>query len=162
MYDREDRNVALKALAAEADSSANRELAILQHLKSHDDPQHPGHKHVQQLLDSFYIQGPNGKHLCIVWELMGPSLSAVADTLPARRLDTKLALKFIEQLLQAVDYIHSCGVVHGGKLLPHETFNSVSDFDQISTRTTLFFTFPKWCTTLLRWSPTSTLPKLHA
>lgn len=96
--------------------SQNRELEILQHIKEKGDPNHPGHKHVSQILDSFCHEGPNG-HLCIVMEVLGPKVSSVTDRCTNYRLDGHLARRVSKQLLLAVDYLHSCGVAHGGMFL---------------------------------------------
>jgi serine/threonine-protein kinase SRPK3 len=32
-----------------------------------------------QLLDHFHVEGPNGKHECLVLEFLGPSITAVLD-----------------------------------------------------------------------------------
>lgn len=79
------------------------------------DPNHPGRKHVSHLLDSFYHEGPNGRHLCVVLEWLGPKVSSVAERCPNYRLDGNLARRVSRQLLLAVDYLHSCGVAHGGR-----------------------------------------------
>lgn len=33
------------------------------------DANDPGHSHVVQMFDSFEIMGPNGKHVCMVFEV---------------------------------------------------------------------------------------------
>jgi serine/threonine protein kinase len=75
----------------------------------------PGWNSVTQLLDSFFIEGPNGRHLCVVMELLGPSLSWVAEKSQNGRIMARLALQVSAQLVEAVNYLHSCGVVHGGE-----------------------------------------------
>ncbi|KKP02031.1 CMGC/SRPK protein kinase [Trichoderma harzianum] len=105
--------VSIKIVVAEQSHNHNGELQILQTITRTGDPTHPGHKHVSHLLDSFYHQGPNGRHLCIVLELLGPKVSSVVNRRPNYRLDGRLARRISSQLLLAVDYIRSCGVVHG-------------------------------------------------
>ncbi|KAL6827999.1 kinase-like domain-containing protein [Trichoderma camerunense] len=106
-------NVSIKIVVAEMSDRQNRELDILQSIKLNGDPNHPGQKHVSHLLDSFYHEGPNGRHLCVVLELLGPKISSVADRRPNYRLEGKLARQISSQLLLAVDYLRSCGVAHG-------------------------------------------------
>ncbi|KAL6904758.1 kinase-like domain-containing protein [Trichoderma evansii] len=98
---------------AEQSHEHNHELEILQAIKQNGDPAHPGHKHVSHLLNSFYHEGPNGRHLCIVLEFLGPQISSVAETRPNYRLEGPLARRISSQLLFAVDYIRACGVAHG-------------------------------------------------
>ncbi|CAI6230404.1 unnamed protein product [Periconia digitata] len=106
-------NVSMKVVVADRSNSEKAELGILEHIEAKSDGQHPGRKHISRLLDSFYHDGPNGKHLCIVSELLGPKISTVAEKCTNYRLDSKLARQVSRQLLLAVDYLHSCGVAHG-------------------------------------------------
>ena len=86
------------------------------HLKKSSDSSHPGHKHVLHLLDFFYLDGPNGRHLCLVSDVLGPNTSSVAECCkPDYRLDGCLGRDISTQLLLAVDYIHLSGIVHGGE-----------------------------------------------
>lgn len=36
-------------------------------------------KHIVQLFDEFLLQGPNGSHQCLVFELLGPTLDTVVS-----------------------------------------------------------------------------------
>lgn len=69
-----------------------------------------------QLRDHFFHQGPNGNHLCLITELLGPPLPDVLEAL--RDADTWLApdhvLQISQTLLQALEVLHSTGFVHGG------------------------------------------------
>ncbi|KAK0739484.1 kinase-like domain-containing protein [Apiosordaria backusii] len=107
------RNVTIKVVTADKSDETSRELSVLQALKDRGDPDHPGHKHVSHLLESFHIEGPNGRHLCAVLDLLGPTTSSVADRCPNYRLEGNLARSVSRQLLLAVDYLHSVGVAHG-------------------------------------------------
>jgi serine/threonine protein kinase len=40
------------------------------------------HKHIVALIDHFWHDGSNGRHLCLVFEPMGPSTTAIASELP--------------------------------------------------------------------------------
>ncbi|KAK3934476.1 kinase-like domain-containing protein [Diplogelasinospora grovesii] len=108
-------NVSVKiVLARESDEACggNHQLQIMRHITENGDPNHPGRKHVSHLLDSFYHEGPNGRHLCIVQELIGPDLEFVTMELRFE-LNRDHRRRVSAQLLLAVDYLHSCGVVHG-------------------------------------------------
>ncbi|KSA03193.1 uncharacterized protein AC631_01090 [Debaryomyces fabryi] len=35
---------------------------------------HPGYKHIMRLLDDFEVTGPNGKHICMVFEILGENV----------------------------------------------------------------------------------------
>lgn len=108
-------NVSIKIIVAEQSHEHNRELKILQAITSNGDTSHPGHKYVSHLLDSFHTDGPNGSHLCIVTKFLGPTISTIADRQPNFRLESRLARRISLQLLQAVDYLRTCGVAHGGR-----------------------------------------------
>jgi len=63
----EARCVALKILIAAGKHS---ESTILRALMS-GPPDHQGRAYVLPLLDEFVVNGPNGRHLCIVSEALG-------------------------------------------------------------------------------------------
>ena len=107
--------MSIKVIVARQSEAHNRELQILRSIGETSDPSHPGRKHVSQLLDWFYHDGPNGRHLCLVLELLGPQVSAVAEGCQNCRLDGNLARRVSRQLLYAINYLHSCGIAHGGR-----------------------------------------------
>ena len=41
---------------------------------THPPKQHPGYKHLMKLLDDFEITGPNGNHICMVFEILGENV----------------------------------------------------------------------------------------
>jgi len=77
--------------------------------------EHPGCRHLVQLVDHFQLDGPNGTHSCVVLELLGPS---VYDLLDARfhgeRLPGKLAKNITKQALLGLDYLQQQKIGHGG------------------------------------------------
>lgn len=112
-YPSTKQNVTVKVVTADNSSETSRELSILQALKERGNPDHPGHKHVSHVLESFHVEGPNGRHLCAVLDILGPSTSSVADRCPNYRLEAARARSISRQLLLAVDYLHSANVTHG-------------------------------------------------
>ncbi|KAH6912418.1 kinase-like domain-containing protein [Coprinopsis sp. MPI-PUGE-AT-0042] len=83
-----------------------------------------GKRFVLQLLDSFVHQGPNGEHLCVVTEVSGPNLATFLWALaPEEELTPELARAFVLHLAKGVEYLHSCGIIHGdlhlGNMLYH-------------------------------------------
>lgn len=78
---------------------------------------HPRLKHVVHLLDDFNLNGPNGTHNCLVYELLGPNVSDALDAhFPAGRLPGKLAKIIAKQSLIGLDGLHQQNISHGGKL----------------------------------------------
>ncbi|CUM52680.1 unnamed protein product [Debaryomyces tyrocola] len=44
-------------------------------INKHNQPVgHPGYKHIMRLLDDFEVTGPNGKHICMVFEVLGENV----------------------------------------------------------------------------------------
>ncbi|KAI0391879.1 kinase domain-containing protein [Xylariaceae sp. FL0594] len=67
-------------------------------------------------LRRFFFQGPNGRHLCLVLPLLGPSVSSLSSYLQVR-LQPWLARKAAYQVTQAVAALHRQGLCHGGEYL---------------------------------------------
>lgn len=98
-----------------ANSQESRELNNLKLLENHSSGCLSS-KYIVQLLDSFFHDGPNGIHQCLVFELLGPSVDRVlADYHEARdALDPETVFRMSTQLLTAVKFIHDAGMCHGG------------------------------------------------
>jgi serine/threonine-protein kinase SRPK3 len=70
-----------------------------------------------QLLDHFHVEGPNGKHECLVLELLGPSISDVVGlSCDSRRLLGKTAKATVQQALAGLAFLHKHGIAHGGTI----------------------------------------------
>ncbi|EXJ86465.1 CMGC/SRPK protein kinase [Capronia epimyces CBS 606.96] len=111
--------VALKILRAEA-SQDSRELRAYQRLADLELSQPEEWRKISslfvQLRDHFFHQGPNGNHLCLVTELLGPRLSLVLEKLSDdhdRWLSPDMVLKVARKLLEAIDVLHRSGFAHG-------------------------------------------------
>ncbi|KAI9643959.1 hypothetical protein NHQ30_007310 [Ciborinia camelliae] len=78
---------------------------------------HPGQDHVVSLLDTFMIEGPNGRHVCLVPQVAGPSIVSLnyspGAVARSRRLKEQLALKVAKQAVQALEFGHFQGFCHG-------------------------------------------------
>ncbi|KAL9638915.1 MAG: hypothetical protein Q9164_001256 [Protoblastenia rupestris] len=108
------RYVAIKILVAEAIHNTL-EAEILKEL-SLGPADHPGKKHIVQLLDNFEHEGPNGSHPCLVLELLGSSVGTRAEAYKSFRLPGALAWEISKQTLQALAYIHDNEIIYGGKV----------------------------------------------
>ncbi|KAA8641520.1 uncharacterized protein ATNIH1004_011656 [Aspergillus tanneri] len=66
------------------------------------------------MLDSFNLEGPNGAHKCLVFELLGPSVPDIIDArFPDGRLPGKLAKAIAKQALFGLDTLHQQKIGHG-------------------------------------------------
>ncbi|EGC44953.1 protein kinase [Histoplasma capsulatum var. duboisii H88] len=74
---------------------------------------HPGCNYVSHLLEQFKHAGPNGEHVCLVFDVLGHHLGFQA----ARYEDGKLPVQAVKgitwQLLLGLDFLHrECGIIH--------------------------------------------------
>jgi len=111
-----NRNVVLKVARADASTKSRpSEKDILRTLATLSNT-HPGYAHLVQLLDAFEVRGPNGRHECLVLELLGPSVQNtnhevfMYDPFPA-----SLAKRIATQVLQVLDLMSRNGIAHGGQ-----------------------------------------------
>lgn len=128
--------VALKIHAANVDVS--KELSIQQHLSANSNDS--GSNFVLLLLDSFVLEGPNGKHHCFVTKAMGPSVSAVLqapfefyepDNPPSHRFPTLRSRNFLRDTLTGLAFIHGNNIVHGDLQAGNLLF-SLSDINTLN------------------------------
>lgn len=106
----------MKISVSEAERS--HETDILRLISSFGSDTHAGREHIVQLLDSFCVDGPNGKHQCLVLELLGPSIPALIDSyLHDERLPAKAARSIAHQVLKGVDFLAQLNIGHGGRSL---------------------------------------------
>ncbi|KAL8662242.1 MAG: hypothetical protein Q9168_008287, partial [Polycauliona sp. 1 TL-2023] len=81
-----NRYVALKIIIASIKKSKNQEVKIFEYLalaaatRGSAKNKHPGKEHLITLLDQFAIEGPNGRHTCLVLPLLGPSVGDKAES----------------------------------------------------------------------------------
>ncbi|KXH25936.1 serine/threonine-protein kinase SRPK3 [Colletotrichum nymphaeae SA-01] len=114
-----DRYVALKIeVAKRKDPTEVKIYRILANKVSN----YQSSKFVVGLLEYFYHDGPNGNHLCLVLEPMGPSLSSVLNAPveiydprnpPVRRFRSDKTKSILRHVLSGLNFLHSNGIVHG-------------------------------------------------
>ncbi|KAK0200226.1 hypothetical protein DFS33DRAFT_1359925 [Desarmillaria ectypa] len=68
----------------------------------------------RHLTDSFYIDAPHGRHLCIVTEIALCNLLFVAEkSFTDYRIPECGAKRVIRDVLSALDYVHNdCNIIH--------------------------------------------------
>lgn len=68
------------------------------------------------MLDSFEAIGPEGKHLCLVYEPMREPLWLFQQRLPDGKIPPPLLKVYLGIFFQALDYLHSeCHIIHTGE-----------------------------------------------
>ena len=106
---RESKYAALKILTADS-SEYTQELKVYQHLQSK--PEDYGKVWAVPLLDSFWTEGPKGRHLCMVFEAMGPSLASFSGA-DQKKIRPDVVHKVALQTLSGLKELHERGVVYG-------------------------------------------------
>jgi serine/threonine-protein kinase SRPK3 len=135
---KEERYVAIKIVRADASQNAlDTEVKILDHLKERATST-PGAYFIDLPIEHFWINGPNGRHICIVSHAAGPSIAQL--TRAQATLQKKLTLDVHEaptaalQLSQCLAFLHSpdVGVVHGD-LTSSNVLLEILGFDHLTT-----------------------------
>eukprot|EP00292_Cryptomonas_paramecium_P004187 CAMPEP_0113673872 /NCGR_PEP_ID=MMETSP0038_2-20120614/7093_1 /TAXON_ID=2898 /ORGANISM="Cryptomonas paramecium" /LENGTH=713 /DNA_ID=CAMNT_0000590367 /DNA_START=84 /DNA_END=2225 /DNA_ORIENTATION=- /assembly_acc=CAM_ASM_000170 len=72
-----------------------------------------GSEHVVGLLDSFKHTGPNGTHVCMVFEPMGSNLLSLIKHYDYRGVPIDLVKQIARQVLMGLDFLHTkCSIIH--------------------------------------------------
>ena len=95
---------------------------------------HKGRHHVSPLLDHFRHTGPNGNHVCLVFDVLGHHMDFQTAKYADGRLPVQSVRTIARQLLLGLDFLHKeCGVIHTGmdtdKNLDHATLTRPSGTD---------------------------------
>jgi serine/threonine protein kinase len=111
------RFLALKILSAEAYTGRDPIIKrdILKHLGDRDYSLR-GFNHICHLVDDFKHRGRNGKHVCLVFELMGERLRTFRQRFQDNRLPYDAMRRLTRQLVLALDYAHGKDVMHTGTI----------------------------------------------
>ncbi|KAF9934876.1 serine/threonine protein kinase, CMGC group [Linnemannia zychae] len=127
-----NRHVALKVVksAAHYTETAIDEIKLLERVVKAN-PDAPGRKYVVELLDHFMHRGPNGLHVCMVFEVLGENLLSVIKRYRHQGIPIHLVRQIIHQVLMGLDYMHrECGIIHTD-LKPENVLVCVDDVEQV-------------------------------
>lgn len=93
---------------------ARQEVAVSEHIKSIDEPHHPGKDRLRVVLDNFEIEGPHGSHQCLVFAPLGRSLTDFRKLFPGNSISLDLLRQILLCIVIGLDFLHQVGVVHTG------------------------------------------------
>ncbi|KAG6089726.1 hypothetical protein E4U30_008317 [Claviceps sp. LM220 group G6] len=110
------RYVALKMLRADSYGGPQPifEREILEKIREvSPESSHEGSNYISPLIDMFTHGGPNGDHVCLVFDVLGYHLGYQAAKYEDGRLPLKTVKEIVRQLLKGLDFLHTeCGVIH--------------------------------------------------
>lgn len=124
--------MALKVVrsATQYKETALDEIKLLEKIASAN-PSHPGRQHIVSLLDHFEHHGPNGMHICLVFEALGESVLSTIKRYQYRGLPIHIVKQITKQVLLGLDYLHrECGVIHTD-LKPENVLISIDNAEEV-------------------------------
>ena len=108
----ESRYVVLKVYVLGRDRE--HELNIYNYMNTIE-TDHPGRMFIRRLFEHFFVDGPNGRHVCLVHELLGFRAVDFLRYLPGKKMSIEGMKPAIRHVLMVLDFLHSvAGVVYTG------------------------------------------------
>ncbi|KAF9455511.1 kinase-like domain-containing protein [Collybia nuda] len=124
------RHSALKVVksAGRYAETARDEIKLLSQVSSVS-PTHPGRSHIVSFLDSFFYQGPEASHVCIIFEPLGENLLAMIERNKKKGVPRALVKMIAKQILLGLQYLHDeCDLVHTD-IKPENILISIPDIE---------------------------------
>ncbi|KAI2641393.1 kinase-like protein [Hypomontagnella submonticulosa] len=123
---------AIKIMAA-GGSTGGAEQKIYNYLQTHCSPEELEANHISVPLEQFWLEGPNGRHLCLVMPVLGWTAAdwrlKLKDYEEQTGIDAKNTCR---QIVEAIHFLHSHGICHGdlkpGNILM--TIEGIDDLDE--------------------------------
>ncbi|KEQ90374.1 hypothetical protein AUEXF2481DRAFT_48747 [Aureobasidium subglaciale EXF-2481] len=88
---------------------------------------HDGRHHIRRLLDSFEVEGPHGRHICLIHEPLGISLAERRDLTSGRVFDEDLIRQIFRPILEGLDFLHREAKVIHTDLQPNNVLIGIED-----------------------------------
>lgn len=130
--DRTKRHVALKVVKSDGHytETALDEIQLLQRVVTSSQT-HAGRCHVVGLVDNFRHTGPNGSHVCMVFEVLGENLLGLIKRYQHRGVPQHIVKQVAKQILLGLDYLHTeCRVIHTD-LKPENVLICIDDVESV-------------------------------
>ncbi|PCH33298.1 kinase-like protein [Wolfiporia cocos MD-104 SS10] len=124
------RHSALKVVksAGRYAETARDEIKLLSQVRD-ESPEHPGRDHVVTFLDSFSHVGPEGVHICMVFEPLGENLLALIERHKKTGVAPALVKVVAKQILLGLEYLHDeCDLIHTD-IKPENIMVSIPDVE---------------------------------
>ncbi|KAI8980816.1 kinase-like domain-containing protein [Pilobolus umbonatus] len=88
------------------------EIKLLERVAAAD-PKALGAQYVTAIVDHFMVNGRNGTHVCMTFEVLGENLLSLIKKYKSRGITSHVVKQIAKQMLLGLDYLHStCGIIH--------------------------------------------------
>ncbi|RMZ01909.1 hypothetical protein D0860_07425 [Hortaea werneckii] len=83
----------------------HRELPIYEEIRDLQST-HEGQKYIRKMYDSFELQGPHGRHICLIHQPLGMSLGELKELTPDGLFSTELIRQTLRCILSGLQFLH--------------------------------------------------------